>query len=228
MTNEQLTFDLPVKTALGREDFFVSPSNALAVAAIEGWQNWPSGKLVLSGPAGAGKSHLAHVWAGLAGGQIIPATALHEDLLEDLAQGPVCVEDVHLIAGKTGAQRALFHLHNLLAEQGQSFLATGQGPPAAWDLELKDIASRLQAANMVQIDQPDDRLLAAVLIKLFEDRQVLVRPDVIPWLMLRMDRSMAAAARIVGELDKQALVGKKPITTRFAARVLDKHAEVGA
>ena len=45
----QLSFDLPSKTALGREDFFVSPANAAAVALIESWPDWPSRKLLLTG-----------------------------------------------------------------------------------------------------------------------------------------------------------------------------------
>ena len=60
---QQLSFDLPARPALGRDAFFVADSNALAVAAIDGWRDWAGGKLVLVGPAGSGKTHLSHVWA---------------------------------------------------------------------------------------------------------------------------------------------------------------------
>ena len=58
MSARQLSFDLPTRTALGRADFFVSPANAEAVALIEGWHGWPSRKLVVAGPAGAGKTRV--------------------------------------------------------------------------------------------------------------------------------------------------------------------------
>ena len=58
----QLAFDLPGRVALGRENFFVSPANALAVAALDGWRDWPERRMLLFGPEGAGKTHLAHVW----------------------------------------------------------------------------------------------------------------------------------------------------------------------
>lgn len=69
---EQLGLDLPSVAALGREDFLVAPSNALAMAMIDAWPNWQGGKLVLSGPEGAGKTHLAHVWAQRSGAKLIP------------------------------------------------------------------------------------------------------------------------------------------------------------
>ena len=74
--SRQLSFDLPALPALGRDDFFVSRSNAAAVAMIEGWQDWPARKLALIGPKGAGKTHLVHVWAGLSGGRIVAAEML--------------------------------------------------------------------------------------------------------------------------------------------------------
>ena len=67
----QLVLDLPVRPALGRADFFVSPANRLALAQVESWPGWPSGRLAVTGPEGAGKTHLAHVWAARAGARII-------------------------------------------------------------------------------------------------------------------------------------------------------------
>ena len=89
--SEQLIFDLPQKTAFGREDFFVSPSNDLAVRTIENWQDWPLGKLVLCGPKGSGKSHLAHIWAEDVGAIAVNAKVLAYERLETLAQQPVVV-----------------------------------------------------------------------------------------------------------------------------------------
>ena len=137
----QLTFDLPALQALGRDDFFVSPNNAGAVAMIESWQNWPSRKLLLIGPEGAGKTHLAHVWASLSGAAIVQASDLTEIDIPKLAQAPVAVENIPAIAGLTTAQDALFHLHNLALAEGQSLLLTGTGEAQTWGLTLPDPVS---------------------------------------------------------------------------------------
>lgn len=219
---EQLSFELPRKTALGREDFFVSPSNALAVALIDAPGAWPGGRLVLSGPAGAGKTHLAHVWAAQTGARIVAATGLTDDRVPSLAQGPVAVEDVPGIAADHQAQTALFHLHNLVLAQGQPLLLTGRDAPHRWGLSLPDLQSRVCGAQHVALEPPDDALLAAVLTKLFSDRQIAPRPDVIPFLVRRIERSFQAAADIVDRLDRGTLAAGRTLTRPIAKRLLDE------
>ena len=219
---EQLSFDLPAIPALGREDFFVAPSNAMAVAMIDAGTGWPGGKLVLTGPAGAGKTHLAHAWASQTGARIVPASSLTEDQVPDLAAGPVAVEDVPGVANDLAAQTALFHLHNLALANGQALMMTGRPAPNLWALSLPDLQSRVQAAAHVALEAPDDSLLAVVLAKLFSDRQILPRPDVIPYLVSRMDRSFAAAARIVDQLDRMALAESRTLSRALAIRLLSQ------
>lgn len=216
----QLSFDLPAKTALGREDFFVSPANALAVAMISA-TSWPGKKLVLSGPAGAGKTHLAHVWAAETGGRIIQATALRHEDVPALARAPVAVEDVPLIAGDMDQQETLFHLHNLALAEGQTLLMTGRLAPKFWQLPLADLQSRVEGAHHVALDPPDDALLGAVLAKLFVDRQLNPGPEVIAYLVKHMDRRFETAAEVVAQLDRLALSEKRDITRALAIRVLN-------
>lgn len=222
MTTRQLSFDLPVRPALGREDFFVSPANAEAVAMIEGWQGWPDRKLVLAGPPGSGKTHLAHVWAALSRARLIAAKDLADADIPRLASGPIAVEDADTLAGDRSGEEALFHLHNLVLAEGHALLLTSQSPPNLWRLSLADLQSRMQGALLTQLRPPDDGLLAAVLTKLFADRQIAPSPDTIPYLARRMDRSFDTARAVVAQLDAQALDEGRAITRTLAAQVLDK------
>ena len=220
----QLSFDLPAKTALGREDFFVSPANALAVAMISA-TSWPGNKLVLSGPAGAGKTHLAHVWAAETGGRIIQAADLQHDDVPKLARKPIAVEDVPMIADDPDQQKTLFHLHNLVLAEGHALLMTGRLAPKFWELPLADLQSRVEGAHHVALDPPDDALLGAVLAKLFIDRQLNPGPDVIAYLVKHMDRRFETAADVVAQLDQLALMEKRDITRTLAVRVLNTSPE---
>ena len=222
----QLTFDLPALQALGRDDFFVSPNNAGAVAMIESWQNWPSRKLMLIGPEGAGKTHLAHVWASLSGATIVQACDLTEIDIPKLAQSPVAVENIPAIAGLTTAQDALFHLHNLALAEGQSLLFTGTGEAQTWGLTLPDLLSRMQGTPAVALGAPDDDLLAAVLMKLFADRQLNPRPDVLAYLTKHMERSFSAARAIVADLDTIALSEGREVSRKLASEVLERQADL--
>ncbi len=227
---QQLTFDLPVRTALGRDDFFVSPANAVAVAAIDGWQNWPGQKLVLTGPKGSGKTHLTHVWAKDALAKVLPAQNLETGQIAKLvaATPNIAVEDVETIAGNPAGERALFHLFNLVLSEGGYLLMTGSTPPATWPLVLPDLKSRLQGSNLTLLAPPDDALLSAVLVKLFADRQIDVQTSTINYLTKRMERSFDAAAILVAELDAMALTERRAITRNMANRVLDNLSDRGA
>ncbi len=219
----QLAFALPLRAALGREDFFVSATNAQALAALDAWRDWPRGKMVLIGPPGAGKTHLAHVWADMTDAQIISAADLAQADLAGLAQrGPVVVEDCTALAHSAAGQEALFHLHNMLAAKDAPLLMTAITAPRDWGLTLPDLASRVQAASVARLDPPDDALLSAVLIKLFSDRQITVAPALVAYLLPRMERSFDAARALVARLDAEALSRGCAVSRSLAASLLDK------
>jgi chromosomal replication initiation ATPase DnaA len=212
----QLAFDLPVRAALGRDDFFVSPANAGALAMIDAPQGWPQGKLLLIGPRGSGKSHLAEVFAHDRQAMILTGADLFE-----LAEPPdaVIVEDAESVAGRH--EELLFHLHNRMAARDGLLLLTASAPPGQWGLRLPDLLSRMQATAVARLEPPDDALLGAVIVKLFADRQVQVPPTLIPFLVGRIDRSFAAAQAMVAALDARALAQGRPVTRAMAGELLD-------
>lgn len=216
----QLAFDLPARASLRREDFFVSPANAVALATVAGG-GWPLGKLLLTGPEGAGKTHLAHIWAAEQGAVILNGAALAQTDVEARSHTPVVVEEAEAVAGDPRAETALFHLHNRLAERRLPLLLTAAAPPRDWGLRLPDLLSRMQGTAIARLEAPDDALLSAALVKLFADRQIAVPPSLIPWLVARMDRSLAAARALVARLDAEALARGGPVTRQLAAELLD-------
>ena len=218
----QLVLDLPVVETFRREDFFVSPANAAALAAVDGWPSWPGSKMLVIGPRGSGKTHLAHLWARATGATLVRGAALAEaDIPSLTAAGPVVVEDAEAAAGIRAAEAAFFHLHNIVT-QGAALLVTAATPPRDWGLTLPDLASRLQAAPLTRIDPPDDALLSAVLVKLFADRQIAVPPNLIPYMVQRMERSLATARQLVATLDAVALAQGRPITRQLAADLMGR------
>ena len=215
----QMPFDLPVREALGRDDFFVSPANAAALAQIDAWTTWPQGRLVLAGPSGSGKTHLAHVWAGMSGAPVLPATDLTEASVPGLVETRALVlED----ADRAEDETALFHLMNLMAAEGGALLITARAAPSHWATKLPDLRSRLEAAPLARLEAPDDALLRGVLLKHFTDRQFDPPEKLIAYLLPRIERSFEAASQIVSALDAESLARKQPITRSLAARLLDK------
>ena len=214
----QLALALAHPESLARDDFLSGPSNADALHLIEAWPDWPDRMLLLLGPAGSGKSHLAAIWAHASGARLVAAHALQEGRVPAaLATGAVVVED---IGSGFCDERALFHLLNLARETGSFALFTARSAPSGRDVGIIDLVSRLRALPIVSVAAPDDYLLRAVLVKLFADRQIGVDEALIGYLMTRMERSFAAARHLVAELDAEALRRKRPLTRTLAAEIL--------
>jgi chromosomal replication initiation ATPase DnaA len=213
--SRQLPLDLGHDTAYSRDDLVVSPANAEAVALIDRWPDWPSPIVVLAGPAGAGKTHLATIWRDMAEASPIPPSAIVETAVAQDGR-PALIDDIDAASID---EKGLFHLVNAVRASGSHLLLTARRFPLAWGVTLPDRASRLKTAATVEIQEPDDHLLAGVMTKLFSDRQVEVEPHVVQYLVRRMERSLATAIRVVEKLDRAALEQKTRITRALAAEV---------
>ncbi len=214
----QLPLPLPTKSALGRDNFFVSEANQMAVAALEATQTWSNGKLMLCGPAASGKTHLAHVWAGENNAQIIGAQTLATQDIATIATTALVVEDVD--RAQPQDETPLFHLHNLMLAEGHALLMTTTTPPAQMATRLPDLKSRLTGTTLVALDPPDDALLAVVLMKMFADRQINLPAGLLDYVVPRITRSFAEARRFVDEMDARALSEARPIGKRLAGDIL--------
>ena len=213
----QLAFPLDHAESYAREDFLSGPSNAAAFALVETWPDWPARAVVLTGPAGAGKSHLASIWAARSGARFLAGRSLAETVLpEALTTHALVVED---LAPGEFDERALFHLINLAREEAY-LLFTAASPPAGWPVAIPDLASRLKALPVVTLAPPDDALLRAVLVKLFADRQLAVDETLVGYVATHIERTFQAARAVVARLDRAAIERKRPLTRALAAEVL--------
>lgn len=215
-TPRQLPLDLGHGTGYSRDELVVSGTNSQAVALVDRWPDWPSSLVVLAGPAGSGKTHLASIWRARANAVAIDARRIG-DSIETLGARPALIDDVDTEAVD---EQGLFHLINAVRGAGSTLLLTARRFPSAWGVTLPDLASRLKVAATVEIHEPDDLLLAGVITKLFADRQVEVEPHVVQYLVRRIERSLATAMRVVERLDRTALERKTPITRALAAEAV--------
>ena len=224
----QIPLDFPARVARGRDDFLVTQSNSDAVAWIDRWPDWPARSLVLVGPARSGKSHLAEVWRTASGAARVRLDDLAGAGIEALtarAGTSLLIEDIDKEISLTANENTLFHLYNLVQERGGSLLLTARSAPAAWDVDLADLRSRLGTIAVAHIREPDDALFQALVVKFFSDRQLAVAPEVVQYIVRRLERSFAAAERFVRRLDQSALAEKRNITVAFIRDLLKEEGE---
>lgn len=200
-----------------RDDLVVSPANSDAVSLIERWPNWPSSAIILTGPPGAGKSHLGAIWLERSSAGEIDSTLLSG--MENAAGTPLFFDDADRVSFD---ESALFHLLNAAREAGNHVLLTARTPASAWGARLPDLASRLKAATVVAIHEPDDLLLAGVITKLFADRQIQIEANVVSYLVRRMERSLSQANALVDRLDALALERQGRVTRALASELFEQ------
>jgi chromosomal replication initiation ATPase DnaA len=216
--SRQLILDLQLPPAFSREDFLVTASNAQAVALVDRWPDWLNPVLALIGPAGCGKTHLALSWRSRSGASVCRADELTVNRVPALlAAGALVIDDA---PGELRDEKALFHLLNAAREVGGYVLITSRLHPLAWGVKLKDLTSRFKAMLMAVLDEPDEELLRGLLVKLFADRQVLVDEQVLSYMVTHMERSAAAARRLVAAIDQCSLEQKVAVTRHLAAQVM--------
>ena len=217
-TFRQLPLDLAAADRQAREDLVVGASNAAAVALIDGWPDWPAPVVVLAGPSGAGKSQMGAVWRERSDAVLLTAGEIGKAAIEAATRGPVFIDDAD--AGPLD-EEGLFHLINAVRGADTHLMMTARRFPVSWPVALPDLRSRLKAAALVEIGEPDDALLGAIMVKLFADRQVEVEPHVIDFIVRRIERSLATAIGVVDRLDRLALERKCRISRSLAGEVVN-------
>ena len=227
----QLALDFDHRPSLGGEDFLVAPQNAEAVRWLDAWPDWPGPALVIFGPGGSGKTHLAQVFEAKSNARrVTPAELRESQPPAYLGDAPAAIlEDADGVCGPGGenSEEAVLHLYNHLAESGRHLMLTAKQPPARWGIGLKDLVSRLNTASQAGIGAPDDALIAAVLVKQFADRQLKIDADVISFMLTRMERSFEAARAMVAAIDALALSQRRNITLPLVRQVLHSELKIG-
>lgn len=229
IAESQFSFALPLTTAYRAGDFVLAGGNREAYGQVTAWPHWAQSVLVLHGPAASGKTHLAHIWATQGEARCMEAAQLTRDAASTIiaageAARPWVVENLENLAD----EQALFHLLNAVREQGGHLLLTVAQPPAQMAFCLPDLRSRLCAAPLATLEAPDDDVLAAVIHKQFADRQLRVGDEVVRYLLVRMDRSFAAARAWVERIDRAALAGQRRITTALVRELLENGQETSS
>lgn len=214
----QLALALPHAESLTRDNFLEGPANEAGLALVESWPDWPNRVMLLVGPEGSGKSHLAAIWAEQSGARSTSAHALDAAAVPGaLATGALVVEDLR---PQDFDERAMFHLLNLARQDDAFVLITARVPPVAFDVDLRDLRSRLRAIPVVTLLPPDDLLFRGLIVKFCADRQMSIDESVVSYLITRIERSYAAVRQAIDLLDSEALRLGRPVTRALAAELL--------
>lgn len=188
----------PPPARLAREDFVLAESNAAALDTLLRWSGANEPLLVIAGPAGSGKTHLLNILAGL----------MREGV-------DAAIDDAHRIDA-----RALLALVEGAREKGERLALAGEGDPLDWAQGLRDLETRVSAGTRIDLAEPDEALLQAVILKLLRDRQLRAAPELASYATARLPKTFAAARTFVAALDAASIAEGSPVGLRLARTVI--------
>jgi chromosomal replication initiation ATPase DnaA len=133
----------------------------------------------------------------------------------------IVYDDAHKQFGSCEFEQELFHACNLAKENSTYLLVTIDKPIAQQSITLPDLSSRLAAAPQIAMHDPDDETLRYIMVKLLNDRQITVSPDVVQYILPRIERSFIAMQSLVKKLDDASLSEKRAITIPLVKSLID-------
>ncbi len=216
----QLVMPFSASPSYHAADFIRGESNAEALRWVEGWPNWPYSIILLHGPKGSGKTHLAHVFADRANATMIDVARLGSAPADHLLTGNHCwvLDNMDAVAN----QPALAQLINHVRARGDYLVMTASNAAAQLPLDLPDLRSRLLAVPSIALGAPDDALLLGVLAKAFADRQLRMAPDVLQYAANQLERSYEAMQQFAADADALSLARGRAITLPLVRELLNR------
>ncbi len=203
-----------------RDAFLIAPTNDAAWRAAEAWLASADPSLIICGPPGSGKTHLATILAENDGWFI--------DWPDEAATPPPDAKIAIIDRLPADDPRLFLSMLEELTSAGLRTVLVGRGHPGEWAMGFQDLRTRLEAIPRASLDQPDEALLRAVISKAFGDRQIAVDAAVVEYAAPRLPRTFAAALAFVERADEEAARRKKKITVALAKEIVTAFEAAGA
>ncbi len=209
--SRQKLLPLSFKPEYAEEDFCISGCNMEAFRIINRWPEWPSHSIIIYGPKGSGKTHLAKIWQQKT--KALPVKGMN---IFSSPSRCFIAENIE----NSYDEVALFHIYNATCENNGFLLMTSNIHPANLKIKTPDLRSRLNATNAIHLGSPDKHLLESVFVKLMSDRQISIKPNIVDFIISQMEPSFSILQKIVNILDIEAMANKQKITIPFVKQIL--------
>ena len=198
-------------------DFYVSKSNMNVFNLINNWSKKNEKFLNIIGEKFCGKSHLINIFLEKNKGLKIDSNKLNDDFLKKIKfYKNIILEDLTLSIN----EKLFYSLINIVEVEDKNLIVTSDVSIVKLDFILSDLKSRSKNFTLANIENPDDDLIFALLLKNLSDRQISIDKKLIDYIIKRIDRSYSNISDFIYKIDQLSLKKKKSIDFKIIKEVL--------
>ena len=205
------------------EDYFVSKSNYFAFEILQKWPKWEKNILNIYGENFSGKTHLSKIFLNKNNGLMIYEKDINDEIFKKLKLYENIILDGFNY--KTN-EKLLYSIFNLIDSENKFLIINSINPINEMDFQLKDLVSRAKNCLFAKIENPDDELMNAIILKNFSDRQIKIDNKLIDYIAKRIDRSYSKISQFIYKIDELSLKKKKPIDFKIIKEILNKGEQI--
>ena len=213
----QLLLELDYKTNFNEHDFYLSKSNSNAFNLINRWPDWDKKILNISGEKFSGKSHLANIFKLKSKAFLVKGNEIDNSIFKSIKlHESIIIDDIE----ECNQEEILYSIFNLIDQDSKYLLINSSKPINEIKYRLPDLTSRSKNCLYAVIENPDDELLFAIILKNFSDRQIKIEKKIINFIISRIDRSYRKIDEFIYKIDELSLKKKKPINLKTIKEIL--------
>ena len=213
----QLLLNFKYKQNFNYNDFYVSKSNYYAFKLVEKWPVWEKNILNIFGEKFSGKTHLANIFINKNKGIKVKDEEINEDVFKKFKlYENIIIDDYN----NKCDEKLMYSIFNLVDQDNKYLIINSQTPINEINYNLNDLKSRSKNCLFAKIDNPDDELMFAIILKSFSDRQIQIDKKLIDYIIKRIDRSYGKIEEFIYKVDELSLKKKKPIDFKIIKEIL--------
>ena len=213
----QLLLDFNYEQNFRDDDFYVGKSNYYSFELINKWPKWEKNFLNISGERYSGKTHLVNIFLKKFNGIRIESNLLNDENLKAIKlYQNIVLEDLNLNVN----EKLIYTLFNIIDQDNKFLIITSSKPITKIQFKLEDLRSRTKNCLLTKIENPDDELMFALILKNLSDRQITLDKKLIDFIIKRVERSYGKIFEFIYKIDKISLKKKKSIDFKIINEAL--------
>ena len=199
-----------------KDDYIFDETNKSAFEIINSYPNWQNNLVNLVGPIKSGKSLLLKILEITHSFLYISEKNFHKDNLDIIFKSERLILDLDVFL-----EDKVFPIVNDFYTNKKYLIISSNEPLANIQFKLKDLSSRIKLFNIIEILNPSDQLIYSLIIKFFSDNQIVIKKELVNFIVKKIDRSYSRVNKFLEELNNQSIVEKRKIDFKMINKVID-------